>query len=299
MTILDGKATAKSIRDRLSQQVHALQVRGDKPPHLAVILLGNDPASHTYVHNKIKACHEVGFQTTLIQRTDLPEASLLKLIEEINQDQTIDGLIVQLPLPQHISASKVIGAINPSKDVDGLHPLNYGRMARSLPAHIPATPLGILTLLAHYQIPIQGKHCVVVGRGIIVGTPLSMLLSRNADPGNATVTLCHSHTQDLGSHTRQADILVAAVGKPKLITAAMVQQGAVVIDVGTTRVPDLTSKIGYRLQGDVDFEQVAPRCSYITPVPGGIGPMTIAALLDNTLRAAQHTLYQACTITKQ
>ena len=290
MTILDGKATAKSIRDRLSQQVHALQVRGHKPPHLAVILLGNDPASHTYVHNKIKACHEVGFQTTLIQRTDLPEASLLKLIEEINQDQTIDGLIVQLPLPQHISASKVIGAINPSKDVDGLHPLNYGRMARSLPAHIPATPLGILTLLAHYQIPTQGKHCVVVGRGTIVGTPLSMLLSRNADPGNATVTLCHSHTQDLGSHTRQADILVAAVGKPKLITAAMVQQGAVVIDVGTTRVPDLTSKIGYRLQGDVDFEQVAPRCSYITPVPGGVGPMTIAALLDNTLRAAQHAL---------
>ena len=290
MTLLDGQATAKSIRKKLSQQVHALQVRGDKTPHLAVILIGNDPASHTYVHNKIKACHEIGLQTTLIQHTDLPEASLLKLIEEINHDQTIDGLIVQLPLPQHISPSKVIGAINPSKDVDGLHPLNYGRMARSLPAHIPATPLGILTLLAHYQIPTQGKHCVVVGRGTIVGTPLSMLLSRNADPGNATVTLCHSHTQDLGSHTRQADILVAAVGRPKLITAAMVQQGAVVIDVGTTRVPDLTRKIGYRLQGDVDFEQVAPRCSYITPVPGGVGPMTIAALLANTLRAAQHTL---------
>ena len=290
MKILDGQATAKSIREKLSQQVHALQVRGDKAPHLAVILIGNDPASHTYVHNKIKACHEVGFQTTLIQHTDLLEASLLKLIEDINHNKAIDGLIVQLPLPQHISAPKVIDAIKPEKDVDGLHPLNYGRMARSLPAHIPATPLGILTLLAHYQISTQGKHCVVVGRGTIVGTPLSMLLSRNADPGNATVTLCHSYTQDLGSHTRQADILVAAVGRPKLITAAMVQQGAVVIDVGITRVPDLTSKTGYGLQGDVDFEQVAPRCSYITPVPGGVGPMTIAALLSNTLRAAQQVL---------
>ena len=287
MKILDGQVTAKSIREKLSQQVHALQARGDRAPHLAVILIGNDPASHTYVHNKIKACHEVGFQTTLIQHTDLPEASLLKLIEDINHNKTIDGIIVQLPLPQHISAPKIISAIKPEKDVDGLHPLNYGRMARSLPAHIPATPLGILTLLAHYQIPTQGKHCVVVGRGTIVGTPLSMLLSRNAYPGNATVTLCHSHTQDLGSYTRQADILVAAVGRPKLITAAMVQQGAVVVDVGITRIPDMTRKIRYRLQGDVDFEQVAPRCSYITPVPGGVGPMTIAALLDNTLRAAQ------------
>ena len=289
-TLLDGKTVAQQIRQKLGQQARELQSTHLRVPHLAIVLIGDDPASHTYVHNKIKACHEVGFQTTLIQHTDLPEASLLKLIEDINHNKAIDGLIVQLPLPQHISAPKVIDAIKPEKDVDGLHPLNYGRMARSLPAHIPATPLGILTLLAHYQISTQGKHCVVVGRGTIVGTPLSMLLSRNADPGNATVTLCHSYTQDLGSHTRQADILVAAVGRPKLITAAMVQQGAVVIDVGITRVPDLTSKTGYRLQGDVDFEQVAPRCSYITPVPGGVGPMTIAALLSNTLRAAQQVL---------
>ncbi|MEM7382795.1 MAG: bifunctional 5,10-methylenetetrahydrofolate dehydrogenase/5,10-methenyltetrahydrofolate cyclohydrolase [Bacteroidota bacterium] len=285
--LLDGKAVAQQIRQGLAQQVRDLQSANHRVPHLAIVLIGDNPASHTYVHNKIKACHEVGFQATCIQQADLPETSLVKLIGDINHDNAIDGLIVQLPLPQHISAPKVIDCIKPEKDVDGLHPLNYGRMARSLPAHIPATPLGILTLLAHYQIPTQGKHCVLVGRGAIVGTPLSMLLSRNAYPGNATVTFCHSYTQDLDSYTRQADILVVAVGKPKMITAAMVQQGAVVIDVGITRVPDLTSKTGYGLQGDVDFEQVAPQCSYITPVPGGVGPMTIAALLGNTLRAAQ------------
>lgn len=291
--LLDGKAVARKIQQELAQQVRALQSTNHRVPHLAIVLIGDNPASHIYVRNKIKACQEVGFQATLLQQADLSEASLVKLIEDINHNKAIDGLIVQLPLPQHINVPKVINCIKPEKDVDGLHALNYGRMARNLPAHIPATPLGILTLLAHYQIPTQGKHCVVVGRGAIVGAPLSILLSRNTYPGNATVTLCHSHTQDLGSFTHQADILVVAVGKPKIITAAMVQQGAVVIDVGITRVPDLTSKTGYSLQGDVDFEQVAPRCSHITPVPGGIGPMTITALLSNTLRAAQKDFNKA------
>ena len=285
--LLDGQATAKAILQQLSEQVHALQVSGDKVPHLAVILIGNDPASHTYVNAKLKACQEVGFHTTLLQHTALQEAALLHQIELINADPTIDGLIVQLPLPPHISVPKVIHHIKPEKDVDGLHSLNYGSMARGLPTHIPATPLGILTLLAHYQIETSGKHCVIVGRSMTVGAPLSILMSRNDYPGNATVTLCHSRTPHLSELTRQADLLVVAVGQPQLITADMVQQGAVVIDVGITRVLDTTRKLGYRLQGDVDFVQVAPRCSYITPVPGGVGPMTIAALLLNTLRAAQ------------
>ena len=287
MTILNGKAAAQSIRQELFQQVHALKVSGAKVPHLAVILIGHDPASHTYVGAKLKACQEVGFRTTLFQHTDIQEKALLRQIEQINDDPAIDGLIVQLPLPQHISVQKVIRHIKPAKDVDGFHPLNYGSMARGLPAHIPATPLGILTLLAHYQIETSGKHCVVVGRGMTVGAPLSSLMSRNDYPGNATVTLCHGRTQDLGKFTRQADLLVVAVGHPHLITADMVREGAVVIDVGITRVPDATRKVGYRLQGDVDFAQVAPRCSYITPVPGGVGPMTIVALLLNTLNAAQ------------
>jgi methylenetetrahydrofolate dehydrogenase (NADP+) / methenyltetrahydrofolate cyclohydrolase len=289
--LLDGKATAAAILKKLSQQVHAIQVSGGRVPHLAVMLIGNDPASHTYVNAKLKACQEVGFRSTLIQHATIQEADLLRHIEHVNNDLTIDGLIVQLPLPPHISVQNVIHHMKPEKDVDGFHALNGGRMACNLPAHVPATPLGILTLLAHYQIETSGKHCVIVGRSRIVGAPLSILMSLDSDPGNATVTLCHSHTQHLNELTRQADILVAAVGQPRLITAGMVKEGAVVIDVGMTREPNKTQKLGYRLQGDVDFVRVAPRCSYITPVPGGVGPMTIAALLLNTLRAAQNKVY--------
>jgi methylenetetrahydrofolate dehydrogenase (NADP+)/methenyltetrahydrofolate cyclohydrolase len=287
MILLDGKAAAKIIQHKLVQQVQGIQASGGRIPHLTAILIGNDPASHSYVKAKHKACREIGFQFTLLQYADMEEEALLQLVKQINADATIDGLIVQLPLPQHINVQNVINCIQPEKDVDGFHTLNYGRMARNLPAHIPATPLGILTLLAHYQIETDGKHCVIVGRSTTVGAPLSILMSRNSYPGNATVTLCHSHTQHLAALTWQADILVVAVGCPKLITAPMVQEGAVVIDVGITRVPDTTAKAGYRLEGDVDFVNVAPRCSYITPVPGGVGPMTIAALLLNTLRAAQ------------
>ncbi len=293
MILLDGKATAAAIRQKLSQQVRALGASVGKVPHLAIILVGNDPASHTYVNAKLKACQEVGFQSTLMQYESIQESALLHHIERINDDLTIDGLIVQLPLPLHISVQKVTHHMKPEKDVDGFHALNYGRMARNLPAHVPATPLGVLTLLDHYQIETSGKHCVIVGRSRTVGAPLSILMSRNGYPGNATVTLCHSYTQHLSELTRQADILVAAVGQPRLITAGMVKEGAVVIDVGIAREPDKTQKLGYRLQGDVDFMQVAPRCSYITPVPGGVGPMTIAALLLNTLRAAQSKVYVA------
>ena len=273
--------------------MHALKAGGGKVPHLAVILIGDDPASHTYVGAKLRACREVGFQSTLMQYKDIEEVALLRQIGQINEDPTIDGLIVQLPLPQHVDVQKVINQIKPGKDVDGFHPMNYGFMARNLPAHIPATPLGILTLLDCHQIETSGKHCVIVGRSRTVGAPLSILMGRNSYPGNATVTLCHSYTQHLDKLTRQADILVAAVGQPRLITSGMVKEGAVVIDVGITREPDATSRLGYRLQGDVNFAQVAPRCSYITPVPGGVGPMTIAALLSNTLRAAQNQVYTA------
>jgi len=289
--LLDGKVTAAAIRQQLSQQAKALQVSHGKVPHLAIVLVGHDAASHTYVHAKRKACQEVGFQSTLIQYEDIQEAALLQHIGRVNDDSQIDGLIVQLPLPPHISVQKVMQHIQPEKDVDGFHPLNYGNMALGLPAHVPATPLGIVTLLAHYQVATRGKRCVIVGRSRTVGAPLSILMSRDRYPGNATVTLCHSHTRHLHELTRQADILVAAVGRPQLITADMVKDGAVVIDVGITRVPDATRKLGYRLQGDVDFAQVAPRCSHITPVPGGVGPMTIVSLLLNTLRAAQNSVH--------
>jgi methylenetetrahydrofolate dehydrogenase (NADP+) / methenyltetrahydrofolate cyclohydrolase len=293
MILLNGKATATAIRQKLSQQVRALRVNVGKVPHLAIILVGKDPASHTYVNAKLKACQEVGFQSTLMQYESIEASALLHQIEQINNDPTIDGLIVQLPLPPHISAQRVTQHMKPEKDVDGFHAINYGRMARNLPAHVPATPLGIVTLLAHYQIETSGKHCVIVGRSRTVGAPLSILMSRNSYPGNATVTLCHSYTQHLSELTRQADILVTAVGQPRLVTIDMVKKGAVVIDVGIVREPDKNQKLGYRLQGDVDFMQVAPRCSYITPVPGGVGPMTIAALLLNTLRAAQSNVYAA------
>ena len=290
--ILDGKQVAYSLRQSLAQQAQIL-FKEEKPvPHLAIVLVGDDPASHTYVRNKIRACQEVGFQTTLIQEAaHIEETSILDLIQKLNENTSIHGIIVQLPLPKHINASNIIQSISPEKDVDGLHPFNYGRMARHLPTHIPATPLGISLLLTHYQIATKGKHCVIVGRGPTVGAPLSMLMSRNDYPGNATVTLCHSYTQELARLTQQADILVVAIGKPGLITADMVRPGAVVIDVGITRIPDNKKKLGDRLQGDVIFEEVAPVCSYITPVPGGVGPMTIAALLANTLRAATNQVY--------
>lgn len=288
MILLDGKATAATIRQKLAQQVDVFQNSTGRVPHLAIILIGDDPASHTYVNAKLKACQAVGFQSTLMQYKAIQESTLLRHIEQINQDTMIDGLIIQLPLPPHISVQKVIHHIRPEKDVDGFHALNYGRMACNLPAHVPATPLGITTLLAHYQIKTSGKHCVIIGRSRIVGAPLSILMSRDSYPGNATVTLCHSHTQHLRELTCQADILVAAAGQPRFITADMVKKGAVVIDVGLTSVIDQSRKAGYRLQGDVDFDQVAARCSYISPVPGGVGPMTISALLSNTLRAAVH-----------
>lgn len=290
--ILDGKNIAYTLRQSLAQQVHTISQEGKSVPHLAIVLVGNDAASHTYVHHKIKACQEVGFKTTLIQETaHIQEIALVEVIQKLNMRADIHGIIVQLPLPSHIHTSTVIQTITPEKDVDGLHPFNYGRMACHLPTHIPATPLGILLLLAHYQIPTLGKHCVIIGRGATVGAPLSILMSKNDYPGNSTVTLCHSYTQNLANLTRHADILVVAVGKPNLITPAMVQPGAVLIDVGITRVSDHTKKLGYRLQGDVIFEKVAPFCSYITPVPGGVGPMTIAALLANTLRAATNQVY--------
>jgi methylenetetrahydrofolate dehydrogenase (NADP+)/methenyltetrahydrofolate cyclohydrolase len=289
--LLESKEIAHSHRAALAQKVQARLAIGQRAPHLVIVLIGEDPASHTYVKHKVNACHEVGFQVTLIQEPLLDEVALIKLIEQINVDENIDGLIVQLPLPVYINEQRVIQAIKPEKDVDGLHALNYGRMARNLPSHIPATPLGIFILLREYEIGTQGKHCVIVGRGPTVGAPLSILMSRNDYPGNATVTVCHKYTQNLSSLTSQADILVAAAGRPALIKASMVRQGAVVIDVGITRVPDKTKKNGYRLQGDVDFAEVAPKCSYITPVPGGVGPMTIVALLENTLRAAQNLVY--------
>lgn len=291
-TLLDGKYVAQLIRSSLAEKVADLLAQGHPAPHLAIILVGEDLPSHTYVHHKLKACQEVGIKTTLLsQAADTQQHTLLQLIQSLNEDNTIHGIIVQLPLPQHIVAKEIINAIYPLKDVDGLHPLNYGKMAYQLPTHIPATPLGILMLLAYYKIKTDGKHCVIIGRGPTVGAPLSILMTRDTYPGNATVTLCHSHTRNLASLTRQADILVVAAGKPGLITAAMVQPGAVVIDVGITRVPDPTKKLGYKLQGDVDFENVSPLCEYITPVPGGIGPMTIAALLENTLRAATNQVY--------
>jgi methylenetetrahydrofolate dehydrogenase (NADP+)/methenyltetrahydrofolate cyclohydrolase len=275
---LEGKEIARDYRRALAQKVQNQLSIGNRVPHLAIILIGQDPASHTYVQYKIKACREVGFQVTLIQETAIDESLLIRLIAKINQDKAVDGLIVQLPLPPYINAQRILQAIKPEKDVDGLHALNYGRMACNLPSYIPATPLGILMLLERYQINLQGKHCVVVGRGPTVGAPLSILLGLNANPGNATVTLCHSYTENLAKLTCQADILI-------------VQKGAVVVDVGITRVPDLTKKSRYRLQGDIDFDAVAPKCSYITPVPGGVGPMTIVALLTNTLRAAQNLVY--------
>ncbi len=286
MQILDGKKAAQAIRDELKIEVAQLNAEGKKIPHLAAILVGNNGASSTYVAAKVKACEEVGFKSTLIHYEEtISETKLLDKIRDLNTDPDIDGILVQLPLPKHISDEEVINSIDPDKDVDGFHPINVGYMVQGLPTFVPATPHGIMLLLEHFKVDTKGKHAVVVGRSNIVGRPMSILLSGNSNPGNCTVTICHSQTKNIKEFCLQADIIVAALGKPDFITADMVKEGAIVIDVGITRVEDATKKSGFRLKGDVDYENVAPKCSWITPVPGGVGPMTIAALMKNTYRS--------------
>lgn len=286
--ILDGNKTAKAIREEIAQTVVNRKNKGGKPPHLAAILVGNDGGSETYVSYKVKDCKEVGFESTLIRKPDtVSEKELLELVDELNRNSEIDGFIIQLPLPKHIDAQKIIMAIDPHKDVDGFHPQNVGKMTLGLDGFLPATPMGIMQLLSRYKIDPSGKHCVVLGRSNIVGTPMSILLSRNTDFGNATVTLCHSRTKNIQDIAFTADILIAALGKPGFVTADMVKPGAVVIDVGTTRVPDASKKSGFVLKGDVQFDEVAAKAGAITPVPGGVGPMTRVALLLNTLKAAR------------
>ncbi|HXB09712.1 MAG TPA: bifunctional methylenetetrahydrofolate dehydrogenase/methenyltetrahydrofolate cyclohydrolase FolD [Puia sp.] len=288
MELLDGKIASKAIKDALTLKVAQLVAEGKKIPHLAAVLIGNNGASETYVGAKVKACAEIGFRSTLVRLEDtLSENRLLTVIDELNNDPDVDGILVQLPLPKHISDEKVINSIHPSKDVDGFHPENVGRLVQGLPSYIPATPHGILLLLEHYKIDTRGMHAVVIGRSNIVGRPMSILLSANSNTGNCTVTICHSQTRNIGEYCRQADIIVAALGRPEFITASMIKRGAIVIDVGITRVPDSTKKSGFALKGDVKFDEVAPLCRYITPVPGGVGPMTIAALMKNTLAACE------------
>ncbi len=292
MKIIDGKETAKQIKMEIAAEVADLIDNKDKDPHLAAILVGEDPASQTYVRNKEKSCSEVGILSSIYRYpSDITERELLDAIEYINNDDEIDGLIVQLPLPDHISDKKIIESINPAKDVDGFHPMNVGKMMLGLPTYLPATPFGIIQLLERYNIETEGKHCVVLGRSHIVGSPISVLLSRKANPGNCTVTLCHSKTKNIKKIAKSADILIVAMGQPKFVTHEMVKKGAVVIDVGIHRVPSDETKSGFRLVGDVDFEKVAGVASYITPVPGGVGPMTIVSLLQNTVKAAKKEVY--------
>lgn len=287
-SLLDGKAISAAIRKEITAAVTDMSAKGLRAPHLCAVLVGTDGASETYVASKIKNCKEVGFESTLVRfDVTVAEETLLQKIAALNDDPAIDGILVQLPLPAHIDVQKVTEAIDPSKDVDGFHPLNQGRMVQHLPCFLPATPFGILLMLEYANIRTTGKHCVVIGRSSIVGKPMSILMARNSEPGNATVTLCHSRTRNLASITSQADILISAMGKPEFIKADMVKQGAIVIDVGIIRVEDPLAKSGYRIAGDVDFKDVAPKCSYISPVPGGVGLMTIAGLLMNTLRAAR------------
>jgi methylenetetrahydrofolate dehydrogenase (NADP+)/methenyltetrahydrofolate cyclohydrolase len=285
--LLDGVACGKAVRSRIAAAVGEVRARRGHAPHLVAVLVGEDPASQTYVASKVKACGEVGFRSSLLKKpNDISEAELLELVRHLNTDPEVDGFIVQLPLPKHINEERVTLAIAAEKDVDGFHPQNLGRMMLGLPGYLPATPNGIVELLKHFEVPTEGKHCVVVGRSNIVGTPMALLMSRNANPGNCTVTIAHSRTRDLPSITRQADILIVAIGKPRFITATMVKEGAVVVDVGIHRLADASRKSGYRIAGDVDFDAVAPHCSWITPVPGGVGPMTVTSLLLNTLKAA-------------
>jgi methylenetetrahydrofolate dehydrogenase (NADP+)/methenyltetrahydrofolate cyclohydrolase len=294
MEIIDGKKVSEDIYSALKSEVDSIKAAGGKVPHLAAVLVGNNPASQTYVAAKVKACEQVGYGSTLIKLdADTTEDVLLKTIHELNNNADIDGFIVQLPLPAHIDENKITQAIAPNKDVDGFHPTNLGRMVLNLPAYLPATPFGIIKLLEAYQIPTLGKHCVVIGRSHIVGSPMSILLARNSNPGNCTVTLCHSRTTDLSHYTRQADIIILAIGKPYFLKKEMIKEGAVVIDVGISRVESTTTKSGFKLAGDADYEDIAEKCSYITPVPGGVGPMTIASLMYNTLLACRKEIYPA------
>ena len=287
MTLIDGKATAAAIKAQIAEEVKEIVANGGKQPHLAAILVGHDGGSETYVKNKVLACEQCGFKSTLIRyESDVTEEELLACVDKLNRDEDVDGFIVQLPLPTHIDEQKVIMAIDYKKDVDGFHPINVGRMSIGLPCFISATPLGILTLLKHYAVQTSGKKCVVLGRSNIVGKPMAQLMMQK-QYGDATVTVCHSHSAHLKEECREADIIIAAIGRPGFVTADMVKEGAVVVDVGTTRVADPSRKSGFRLSGDVDFEAVAPKCSYITPVPGGVGPMTIAMLMKNCLTAAR------------
>lgn len=292
MQLIDGKKISADIKAEIAAEVAQMVARGQKQPHLAAVLVGHDGGSETYVANKVKSCGECGFKSTLIRfEDDVTEEQLLKTVADLNADPDIDGFIVQLPLPKHISEQKVIEAIDYRKDVDGFHPVNVGRMSLGLPCFVSATPAGIVELLSRSGIDTKGKHCVVLGRSNIVGKPVASLMMQKANPGNCTVTVCHSATPDIASITRQADIIIVAMGVPGFLKGDMVKEGAVVIDVGTTRVPDASRKSGFRLSGDVDFETVAPKCSYITPVPGGVGPMTIVSLMKNTLCAAKHSAY--------
>ncbi|MBQ2045637.1 MAG: bifunctional methylenetetrahydrofolate dehydrogenase/methenyltetrahydrofolate cyclohydrolase FolD [Muribaculaceae bacterium] len=292
MELIDGKKIADDIKKEIAIEVEKMVAEGKKRPHLAAVLVGHDGGSETYVAHKVKACEQCGFTSTLIRfEDDVTEEKLLETIDELNKNTDIDGFIVQLPLPKHISEQKIIEAIDYRKDVDGFHPINVGRMSIGLPCFLSATPAGIIELLRRYNIPTKGANCVVLGRSNIVGKPVATLMMQKGYPGDATVTVCHSATKNLKEICAQADIIIAALGSPGFVTEDMVKPGAVIIDVGTTRVPDVTRKSGFRLSGDVDFENVAPKCSYITPVPGGVGPMTIVSLMKNTLLAGQHVIY--------
>ena len=292
MQLIDGKATAETIKAEIAKEVKDIISAGGKQPHLAAVLVGHDGGSETYVKNKVLACEKCGFKSTLIRyEADVTEEELLSCVNRLNQDEDVDGFIVQLPLPKHIDEQKIIEAIDYRKDVDGFHPINVGRMAIGLPCFVSATPLGIITLLKRYNIETSGKKCVVLGRSNIVGKPMAQLMMQK-QYGDSTVVVCHSHTKDIKKECLDADIIIAAIGKPNFVTADMVKEGAVVIDVGTTRVPDASRKSGFRLNGDVKFDEVAPKCSFITPVPGGVGPMTICSLMKNTLAAGKKEYYK-------
>ncbi len=292
MTIIDGKKLSETIKSEVAQEVNTIKAQGGKIPHLAAVLVGDDPASQVYVRNKVKSCEDVGFKSTLLRKAaETTEAELLEVVASLNNDPDVDGFIVQLPLPKHINEERVTLAIDPKKDVDGFHPVNFGRMALGLPCYLPATPFGIMTMLDRYNVPTAGKNAVVIGRSNIVGTPMAILLSRKGKVGDCTVTLVHSRTKNMADIVREADIIVAAIGKPEFVTADMVKDGAVVIDVGINRIEDPSHPKGSRLVGDVAYNEVAPKCSFITPVPGGVGPMTVMSLIMNTLKASRKEIY--------
>lgn len=292
MTIIDGKKLSETIQSEVAQEVNDIKAKGDKIPHLAAVLVGDDPASHVYVRNKVRSCEAVGFKSSLIRKdANTTEAELLQVVAGLNNDPDVDGFIVQLPLPKHINEERVTLAIDPKKDVDGFHPVNFGRMALGLPCYLPATPFGIMTMLERYGVETTGKNAVVIGRSNIVGTPMALLLSRKGKVGDCTVTLVHSRTKNMADIVREADIIVAAIGKPEFVTADMVKDGAVVIDVGINRIDDPMHPKGSRLVGDVAYNEVAPKCSFITPVPGGVGPMTVMSLIMNTLKASRKEIY--------